>query len=49
MASHRKMLVEILNYSGFISGDSVSYLQCSGQLRGGVLILHGLYSVPELF
>ena len=38
MASCRKMLIEILNYSGFISGDSVSYLQCSGQL-GGVLFL----------
>ena len=49
MASRRKMLIEILNYGGFISGDSVSYLQCSGQLGGGVLILHGLYSVPELF
>ena len=24
LASRRKMLVEILNYSGFISGDSVS-------------------------
>ena len=42
MASRRKMLIEILNYGGFISGDSVSYLQCSGQLGGGVLILHGL-------
>ena len=30
MASHRKMLIAILNYSGFISGDSGSYLQCSG-------------------
>ena len=49
MASRRKMIIEILNYSGFICGDSVSYLQCSGQLGGGVLILHGLYSVPELF
>ena len=48
MASHRKMLIEILNYSGFISGDRVSYPQCSRQLGGGVLILHGLYSVPEL-
>ena len=49
MASRRKMLIEILNYSGFIGGDSVSYPQCSGQLGGGVLILNGLYSVPELF
>ena len=49
MASRRKMLIEMLNYSGFIGGDRVSYPQCSGQLRGGVLILHGLYSVPELF
>ena len=31
-----------------IGGDRVSYPQCSGQLGGGVLILHGLYSVPEL-
>ena len=49
MASRRKMLIEILNYSGFISSDSVSSPQCSGQLGGGVLILQGLYSVPELF
>jgi hypothetical protein len=35
MASRRKMLIEILNYGGFISGDSVSYLQCRGQLGGG--------------
>ena len=49
MASSRKMLLEILDYRGFIGGDSVSYLQCSGQLGGGALVLHGLYSVPELF
>ena len=49
MASRRKMLIEILNYSGFISGDSVSYLQCSGQLGGGALILHGLYSALKHF
>ena len=47
MASSRKMLIEIFNYGGFISGDSVSYLQCSGQLGGGALILHGHYSVPK--
>ena len=28
--------------------DSVSYPQCSGQLGGGSLILHGLFSVPKL-
>ena len=49
MASRRKMLIEILNYSGFIGGDRVSYPQCSGKLGGGVLIHHGLYSDPELF
>ena len=49
MASHRKMLIEFLNYSGFIGGDRVSYPQCSAQLEGGVLILHGHYGVPELF
>ena len=49
MASRRKMLIEILNYSGLIGGDRVSYPQCSGQLGGGVLILHGLYSVSKLF
>jgi hypothetical protein len=49
MSSRRKMLLEILNYRGFISCDSVSKPQCSGQLGGGALILHGLYSVPELF
>ena len=48
MASRRIMLIEILNYSGFIGGDSVSYPQCSGQLGGGALILHGLYIVPKL-
>uniref|UniRef100_A0A674A137 L1 transposable element RRM domain-containing protein n=1 Tax=Salmo trutta TaxID=8032 RepID=A0A674A137_SALTR len=32
MASCRKMLIEILNYSGFIRDDRVSYPQCSGQL-----------------
>ena len=42
MASRRKMFIEILNYSGFIGGDSVSYPQCSRQLGGGVFILHGL-------
>jgi hypothetical protein len=49
MASREKMLLEILNYSGFIGGDRVSYPQCSGQLGGGALILHGLYNVPEPF
>ena len=49
MASHRKMHIAIVNYGGCISGDSVSYPQSSGQLGGGALILHGLYSVPELF
>jgi hypothetical protein len=29
VASHRKMLIENLNNNGFISGDSVSYVQCS--------------------
>jgi hypothetical protein len=33
MANRRKMLVEILKYRGFISGDSVSLPQCSGQLK----------------
>ena len=49
MASHRKMLIEILNYCRFIGGDSVSYPQCSGQLGGGALVVHGFLSVPELF
>ena len=49
MASRRKMLSEILNYCGFIGNESVSQPQCSGQLGRGALILHGLYSVPELF
>jgi hypothetical protein len=49
IASRGEMLIEILNYSGFIGGDRVSYPQCSGQLEGGALILHGLYNVPELF
>ena len=49
MASCRKMIIEILNYSGFIGDDIVSYPQYSGQLGGGVLILHGLYSVPKLW
>ena len=48
MASHRKMLIEMIDCRRFIGGDSVSYPQCSGQLRGGSLILHGLYSVPKL-
>ena len=48
MASRRKMLIENLNYSGFIGSDSVSYPQCSGQLGGGVLILMD-FSVPERF
>jgi hypothetical protein len=43
------MLIEILDYRRSIGGDSVSYPQCSGQLGGGALVLHGLYSVPELF
>ena len=38
MASHRKMLIEILNYSAFISGDSVSYLQCSGSWEEVLLL-----------
>ena len=38
----------MIDYHRFISGDSVSYPQCSGQLGGGALILYGLYSVPEL-
>ena len=41
--------VEKCDYRRFIGGDSVSYPQCSGQLGGGPLILHGLYSDPELF
>ena len=49
MASRRKMLIEILNYRRFIGGDSVSKPQCSEQLGGGALVLHVLYSVPELF
>ena len=44
MASRREMLIEILDYCGFIGGDSVSQPQCSRQLGGGALILHGLYS-----
>ena len=44
MASSRKMLIEILDYRRFISGDSVSQPQCSGQLGVGALILYGLYS-----
>ena len=39
MASRIKMLIEILNYIGFIGGNSVSYLQCSGKPGGGALIL----------
>jgi hypothetical protein len=41
----------LLKYSIVVdlSVVSVPYLQCSGQLGGGALILHGLYSVPELF
>jgi hypothetical protein len=37
MASCRGMLVELLNYGGFIGGDSVSLPQCSGQLGGGAM------------
>ena len=48
MASCGKMLIEMIDYRRFISGDSVSYPQCSGQLGGGALFLHGLYSVPKL-
>ena len=47
MASHRAMLIEILDYGD--SGDNVSRSQCSGQLGNGALILHGLYSVPKHF
>ena len=47
IASHREVLLEILDYRGFIGGDSVSL--CSGQLGGGALLLHGLYSVSKLF
>jgi hypothetical protein len=39
----------MIDYRRFIGGDSVSYPQCSGQLGGDALILHGLYSVPNLF
>ena len=39
----------MIDYRKFISGDSVCYPQCSGQLEGGALILHGLYSVPKRF
>ena len=46
MASRRKMLLEILDYRGFIS---VSQSQRSGQLGEGILVLHGLYSVPKPF
>ena len=49
IASSIKMTIEIFKNGGFIRADSESYLQCSGQLVGGVLILHGLYSVPEHF
>ena len=49
MATRRKMLIEMIDYRRFIGDDSVSYPQCSGQLGGGALILHGLYSVPKLF
>ena len=49
MASLRKMLIEMINYCRFIGGDSVSYPQCSGQLGGGALILHGLYNSPKPF
>ena len=42
-----KMLIEMIDYHGFIDGDTVSYPQCSVQLGGGALILHGLYSVPK--
>ena len=49
MASSRETLFEILDYRGFVGSDSVSYPQCSGQLGGSALILHGLDSVPELF
>ena len=44
MASHRKMLIEMIDYRRFIGGDNVSY-----PLGGGALILYGLYSVPKLF
>jgi hypothetical protein len=49
MASRRKMLLEMIDYHRFIGGDNVSYPQYSGQLGGGALILHGLYSVPKHF
>ena len=49
MASRGKMLIEMIIYRGFIGGDSVSYPQCSGQLGGGALVLHGFNSVPKLF
>ena len=42
MAGRGKMLIEMIDYRRFINGDSVSYPQCSGQLGGGALILHGL-------
>ena len=45
MASHEKMLIEMIDYRRFIGGDSVSYPQCSRQMGGGALILHGRYSV----
>ena len=49
MARRRKMLIEMIDYRRFIGDDSVSYPLCSGQLGGGALILHGLYSVSGNF
>jgi hypothetical protein len=49
MACRRKIIIEISDYRRFIGGDNVSYPQRSGQLGGGALILHGLYSVPKPF
>ena len=37
-----KCLLKFSIIVDLIGGDSVSYPQCSGQLGGGVLILHGL-------
>jgi hypothetical protein len=39
----------MFKYHGFIGGDRFASHQCSGQLGGGALLLHGLYSVLKLF
>ena len=44
MASRREMRIEILDFRGFIGGDSVTQPQCSGQLGGAALVRQGLVS-----